>query len=172
MKEFLLYPGCSMEYSARAYEKSLNAISGPLGMNLKEIDDWNCCGATEYLGITVTPAYALIARNLAIGARAANGTRELVAPCSACYLNLAKVDNLMTEHEDMNRQVNECLAAGGLKYKPGSVRVRHILDVIVSDIGGVVMPSARSSVLIACATATGVTAVAASNVTPSFLSGS
>jgi heterodisulfide reductase subunit B len=135
MKDFLLYPGCSMEYSARAYENSLNAISAPLGMNLKEIDDWNCCGATEYLGISVTPAYALIARNLAIGARAADGTRELVAPCSACYLNLAKADHYMAEQPALGARVNDALAAGGLAYLPGSLKIRHLLDVIVNDIG-------------------------------------
>jgi heterodisulfide reductase subunit B len=135
MKEFLLYPGCSMEYSARAYEKSLKAITAPLGMNLKEIDDWNCCGATEYLGISVTPAYALIARNLAIGARAANGTRELVAPCSACYLNLAKADHYMAEQPALGARVNDALAAGGLAYEPGSLKISHLLDVMVNNVG-------------------------------------
>ena len=98
MKDYLLYPGCSMESSARAYYDSLKAISEPLGIDLKEIDDWNCCGATEYLGISRTPAYALIARNLAIAATGLpTGPSELVAPCSACYLNLAKADHYMGE---------------------------------------------------------------------------
>ena len=76
MKDYLLYPGCSMEASARAYDDSLKAIAKPMGLNLKEIDDWNCCGATEYLGISRTPAYALIARNLAIAANEVNGTQH------------------------------------------------------------------------------------------------
>jgi len=58
-----------------------------------------------------------------------------VAPCAACYLNLAKTDRLMAEHADMKEKVNQCLAAGGLNYQPGRVRVRHILDVIYTDIG-------------------------------------
>jgi heterodisulfide reductase subunit B len=41
----------------------------------------------------------------------------------------------MSEHADMNEKINQALAAGGLKYKPGRVRVRHILDVIHTDIG-------------------------------------
>jgi heterodisulfide reductase subunit B len=135
MKDFLLYPGCSMEYSARAYDKSLKAISAPLGIRLKEIDDWNCCGATEYLGISTTPAYALIARNLALGARAANGSRELLAPCSACYLNLAKADHYMHEQPALGARVNQALAAGGLAYEPGSLNIRHLLDVMINDIG-------------------------------------
>jgi heterodisulfide reductase subunit B2 len=135
MKDYLLYPGCSMETSSRAYYNSLKAISKPIGLNLTEIDDWNCCGATEYLGISLTPAYALIARNLALAANASNGKQNLVAPCSACYLNLAKADYYMREQPKLGKKVNEALAAGGLSYKPGSLDVRHLLDVIVYDIG-------------------------------------
>src|SRR6202142_2125643 len=135
MNDYLLYPGCSMETSARAYYDSLKAISGPIGLNLNEIEDWNCCGATEYLGISLTPAYALIARNLALAANASNGKQDLVAPCSACYLNLAKADHYMREQPKLGKMVNEALAAGGLSYKPGSLEVRHLLDVIVYDIG-------------------------------------
>lgn len=135
MKDFLLYPGCSMEHSARAYAQSLNAVSERLGIRLHEISDWNCCGATEYLGISITPAYALIARNLAIAAQVPNGSRDLVAPCSACYLNLAKADHNMGDEPGLGRKVNQALAAGGLTYQPGSVRIRHVLDVVVNDIG-------------------------------------
>ena len=135
MKDYLLYPGCSMEASARAYYDSLKAISKPLGMNLEEIEDWNCCGATEYLGISRTPAYSLIARNLAIAANTSKGERELVAPCSACYLNLAKADHFMGEEPRLGKMVNEALSAGGLSYLPGSLQIRHLLDVIVNEIG-------------------------------------
>ncbi|MCK7475830.1 MAG: hypothetical protein MZV49_25355 [Rhodopseudomonas palustris] len=38
---------------------------------MKEIDDWNCCGATEYVGMNLIPAYSLIARNLALAAKQA-----------------------------------------------------------------------------------------------------
>jgi heterodisulfide reductase subunit B len=135
MKDYLLYPGCSMETSARAYYDSLKAISKPLGMDLREIDDWNCCGATEYLGISLTPAYALIARNLALASRTANGATALVAPCSACYLNLSKADHYMGEQPQLGSMVNEALAAGKLHYEPGSLQIRHLLDVIVYEVG-------------------------------------
>lgn len=132
---YILYPGCSMESSARAYYDSLKAIAGVIDLHLQEIDDWNCCGATEYLGIKLTPAYALISRNLALAAQQANGTRTVVAPCSACYLNLAKADYYMQEQPVLGQHVNEALAAGGLSYKPGSLDIRHLLDVLVYDIG-------------------------------------
>jgi heterodisulfide reductase subunit B len=124
-----------MESSARAYHDSLIKISEPIGLQLEEIEDWNCCGATEYLGIKLTPAYALISRNLALAARQTNGRRTVVAPCSACYLNLAKADYYMQEQPRLGTDVNEALSAGGLSYKPGSLDIRHLLDVLIYDIG-------------------------------------
>ncbi|GIK09270.1 MAG: heterodisulfide reductase subunit B [Anaerolineaceae bacterium] len=135
MSKYLLYPGCSMETSARAYYDSLKAISGPVGLELEEIEDWNCCGATEYLGISLTPAYALISRNLALAAQQNHGKRAVVAPCSACYLNLAKADYYMREQPTLATHVNQALAAGGLSYTPGSLAIRHLLDVLIYDIG-------------------------------------
>lgn len=135
MTKYMFYPGCAMETSASAYSDSLKAILKPLGLNLQEIEDWNCCGATEYLGISVAPAYALIGRNLALAAQQANGADTVVASCSACYLNLAKADHYMDERQKLDEVVNEALAAGGLHYKPGTLEVRHLLDVIINDIG-------------------------------------
>lgn len=135
MAKYLLYPGCSMESSAKAYRDSLMAVAGPIGLELEEIEDWNCCGATEYLGISLTPAYALISRNLALASQQANGNRTVVAPCSACYLNLAKADYYMQEQPKLGVMVNEALKAGDLSYKPGALSIRHLLDVMVYDIG-------------------------------------
>ena len=141
MNRYFFYPGCSMESSAKAYMESLNTILEPLELTFEEIDDWNCCGATEYLGINLIPAYSLIARNLALAAKQknnANGsgsTRTVVAPCSACYLNLAKADYYMQERPSLGAKVNEALQAGGLQYTPGTLDVRHLIDVLVYDVG-------------------------------------
>jgi len=135
MAKYLLYPGCSMESSAKAYCDSLMAVAKPIGLELEEIKDWNCCGATEYLGISLTPAYALITRNLALAAKQASGSHTVVAPCSACYLNLAKADYYMREQPKLGIMVNEALQAGDLSYKPGSLDIRHLLDVMIYDIG-------------------------------------
>ena len=50
---YLLYPGCASESSAKAYDRSVNAVFDLLDITLNEIDDWNCCGATEYLGFSL-----------------------------------------------------------------------------------------------------------------------
>jgi heterodisulfide reductase subunit B len=84
-------------------------------------------------------SYSLIARNLAQAAKSngapQGGTHDLVAPCSACYLNLKKCDKYMRVDPALAEKVNLALAAGGLAYKPGSVHVRHLLDVVMEDVG-------------------------------------
>jgi len=135
MTGYLFYPGCSMETSAKAYHESLVAINESLDLDFTEIHDWNCCGATEYLGISLIPAYALISRNLALAEKQSNGSKTVVAPCSACYLNLAKADHYMQERPELGTKVNLALQAGGLSYKPGSLEIRHLLDILINDIG-------------------------------------
>ena len=135
MSEYLFYPGCSMESSAKAYYHSVMSVCNALDIKLNEIEDWNCCGATEYLSLDVTPAYALIARNLALAEKQANGSKTVVAPCSACYLNLSKADHYMHENKAFGEKINTALAAGGLHYDPGELIVRHLLDVIINEVG-------------------------------------
>ncbi|MBI3160131.1 MAG: CoB--CoM heterodisulfide reductase iron-sulfur subunit B family protein [Chloroflexi bacterium] len=133
--KLIFYPGCSMLGPARPYMESLTAIEPLLEMELQEVEDWNCCGATEYMAVHRLPAYALVARNLAIAQKQSNGSRTVMAACSACYLNLAKTDKYMADSIEMNVSVNDALAAGGLSYDPGSLRIRHLLDVLYTDIG-------------------------------------
>jgi heterodisulfide reductase subunit B len=135
MSRYLYYPGCSMEGSARAYRESLAGVCEPLGISLAEIPDWNCCGATEYVGVSLTPAYSLIARNLAIAAGQKQDGEPLVAACSACYLNLAKADHYMKERPLLGKRVNDALQAGGLHYTPGTLQLRHLLEVVMTDVG-------------------------------------
>lgn len=130
--KYAYYPGCSLECNAAAYDVSTRAVADLLGIKLLEIDDWNCCGATEYFSQDELVATSVIARNLALVDPKLD---QLVAPCAACYLNLKKTDQLMAENPQMNAKVNQCLAAGGLSYEAGRVKVRHLLDVIYNDLG-------------------------------------
>jgi len=129
---YAYYPGCSLERSAASYHVSAMAVAEKLGLVFHELEDWNCCGATEYFAINKLPAYALVARNLAL---VPDDFTELAAPCSACYVNLRKTNKHMGKYTDLAQQVNQALAAGGLSYQPGRLHVRHLLDIIVNDVG-------------------------------------
>jgi heterodisulfide reductase subunit B len=130
--KYAFYPGCSLENSSVAYDMSVKAVADKLQVELTEVDDWNCCGATEYHTVDALAASAVIARNLAL---VDPHVDQLVAPCSACYLNLKKTDKLMVEHADIGEKINQALAAGELHYEAGRIEVRHLLDVLFEDVG-------------------------------------
>lgn len=129
------YPGCSLERNASAFHVSALAAAKSLAIELVEIDDWNCCGSSEYISLNRLAAFSLVARNLALAERQPVDGSQLVAPCSACYLNLSKTNETMEKSPHLAEEVNRALAAGGLHYTPGSLRIRHLLDVFVTDVG-------------------------------------
>lgn len=130
MKYYSYFPGCSAESTGRGLGLSAAAIAKPLDMELVEIEDWNCCGSTPYGSLDEEEAVVVAARNLALAEKAGF---DVVTPCSSCYVTLAKANRLLHEHPTMLAKVNEALAVAGLNYK-GSLRVRHLVDVLVNDI--------------------------------------
>ncbi len=130
--EYLYFPGCSLEGAGRQYDESLRAVFRALGLGLKELEDWNCCGATIYMSVDEATSLAVSARNLAIAGR--DGGRDLVAPCSACYTVLLKTNRFLRESPELREKVDRLLGEAGLAYHL-DVRVRHPLDVLVNDVG-------------------------------------
>jgi len=125
------YPGCALEQSGKPYAVSALAVARALGLELPELRDWNCCGATAYMGTHELWGLALAARNLAMAEQL--GADELVTVCSGCYVVLNKAAKYTATDPALGEQVNEALGSAGLAYR-GGVRVRHLLDVIVNDI--------------------------------------
>ncbi len=76
------YPGCSLSGTAREYDISVKKMCALLGLNLKEIEDWNCCGATSAHATNHKLAVLLPARNQALAD--AQGLKIVLAPCAAC----------------------------------------------------------------------------------------
>lgn len=129
--DYTYYPGCSLESAHRSYSESVLKVFKHLDCNLIELEDWNCCGATAYMGSKETLSFAISARNLAL---AEKNKRDVIAPCSACYTVLSKTNRYLKQLPEFHEKVNECLSEAGLKYNL-SVNVRHPLDVLINDIG-------------------------------------
>lgn len=128
---YVYYPGCSLKGGGKAYEESMLAVFEELNLKVAEIDDWNCCGATAYMAVDETKAFALAARNLALAEKI--GT-EIVAPCSACYLGLEKTRMGLEENPELKKEVKKALAQIGCDYQ-GNLKIRHPLDILVNDVG-------------------------------------
>lgn len=133
MKYYTYFPGCSCssEGGARAYNLSIQAVSKVLDIELAELNDWNCCGSTPSGSVDELGAFCLAARDLALAEK--NGL-DMVTPCSACYVIFNRTNSYLKQYPKLKTKVDEALAAGGLKYN-GTIRVRHVLDILTSDIG-------------------------------------
>lgn len=89
MNNYALFPGCSAETTGRAYTESFNYIAERIGLNVAEIDDWNCCGSAVASGVDPDLADALPARSLAL-AEEQFGDTPVLALCAGCYQNLRR----------------------------------------------------------------------------------
>jgi heterodisulfide reductase subunit B len=128
---YAYYPGCSLEATGRPYEKSVEAVAKALGIELVELEDWNCCGATAYMSINEVLSFSLSARNLC-QARKVGDT--LVTACSACYTNLRKTETYLADFPEIKSKVDKALAEAGLHYDGGIV-TKHFLQTVVQDVG-------------------------------------
>jgi heterodisulfide reductase subunit B len=129
---YLYYPGCSMEATGRAYDISARALMQRLGVELVELEDWNCCGATAYFAVRELESFAIAARNLAMATD--QGDEDLCVVCNACYTTLAKTNRYMATSEEVFAQVNGALGTVGRRYD-GHKPVRHLMDILTNDIG-------------------------------------
>ena len=136
--KYAYFPGCSQESTAEEYNRSLKAVAARLeAMDLVELPDWNCCGATPAATVNSLLPHALAARNLAI---AEEMGMEVVAPCAACYKNMNKASHVLNDDVDLRAQVNRTLDGHQVGRAP---RVRHPLDVLVNDVGVDNVPVAK-----------------------------
>jgi heterodisulfide reductase subunit B len=131
MKTYAYYPGCSLETMAASYHLSAVEVAAKLGVELEEVEDWNCCGATPYSHIDEILADALCARNLAI---AEKGDLDLVAPCSGCYKNMYYANQRLTTDPDLAEHINFALEEDDLHYG-GSVEVFHLMQIFADHVG-------------------------------------
>jgi heterodisulfide reductase subunit B2 len=131
--KYLYYPGCSLEGTALEYNASTRTFMQELEVDLLELEDWTCCGASAAEATSHLLSLALPAYNLAI-AEEMDGNKEILVPCSACYLNLKKVEKKSRKDPELLDKINTILKEKNLRYH-GQVRVRHLLDVVARDVG-------------------------------------
>lgn len=131
MSTYSYFPGCSLEKMALSYHQSAMQTTNAVGVELQEIEDWNCCGATSYFHVDELLAYTLVARNLAMAEKAGH---DLVAPCSACYKNAYFTSQYLKEDEDLSDHINYALEQDNLHYS-GNIEVKHLMEVFADDVG-------------------------------------
>jgi heterodisulfide reductase subunit B len=114
VKEISYYPGCSLHGTAGEYDDSIRGVSNLLDIQLHELEDWTCCGASSAHCTDEELAIDLAARNLAI---AEKSDRELLVPCVACYSRFKCAEKESKEHPEKIH----------FSYR-GNVPIRYALD--------------------------------------------
>lgn len=127
-KKYAYYPGCSLQSSAAEYDHSTRAVFEKLGLELVEIPDWNCCGASSAHAVDHMLALALPLRNLAL---AESIEADVAIPCAACFSRLKMAEHKFKEDDAIRSELNEVVEE---KYH-GNVTARHSLDIIFNDVG-------------------------------------
>ncbi len=123
--EMAYYPGCSLHASSALYDIQCREVLGRLGVDLKEITDWNCCGATSAAKTNDFVSMALPARNLGIAD--AGGFTEMVIPCASCYSRTLLAQKALETDKDLREKINAELSA----KVQGKIRLLSILDLLV-----------------------------------------
>lgn len=126
---YAYFPGCSLHSTAKEYDLSSKEVASALGIELAEIPDWICCGATPAHITLHLLSLALPVKNL-LQARKV-GSEEVATCCAACFNRLKTANKFMQEPSERRDKVQEIV---GEDYK-GEINIRHFLDILVNDFG-------------------------------------
>jgi heterodisulfide reductase subunit B2 len=122
------FPGCTLNTSGKGFDNAVRASSAAVGLELVELPDWNCCGATYPLIIDNMLELAAPAAIL-VNARA-HGDMVTTA-CTTCYNVLKRANKFIREHKDERERINAFIEA---EYA-GEVEVKDIVHLLRDDIG-------------------------------------
>jgi len=99
------YPGCSLSGTGKEYDLSLKKVLSFLDVELEEINDWSCCGATSAHATNHLLSTALPSRNLSLAKK--QNLSELLAPCAACYNRLIVSQHEIKKNPQIKKQTSE-----------------------------------------------------------------
>jgi heterodisulfide reductase subunit B len=127
---FALFHGCNIPARVKQYADATAAVCDRLGIELVEMDDFNCCGYP--VRNANHRAYVLsAAKNLALAEQAG---LEMIVMCKCCYGSLKRAEYFLNQNPALTEEVNRILARENLEYR-NKPRVKHLLSVIYHDVG-------------------------------------
>ena len=119
-----IYPGCSLNGSARDYNESVFALAEAFGLEFGQIPDWNCCGATAAHNLNKELSLALPARILALAEQ--NEMDEIIVPCAACYSRLVVTQSELKKNPELKNRISEVLE---MDYR-GTSKILNVIEWI------------------------------------------
>ncbi len=126
--EYGYFPGCSLTSTAKEYDSTVRAMVKNFGVELKEIEDWNCCGATPAGAVSQEASLALPWRNLALAQQ--QEIKQVLSPCPACHSHMCSSDQVAQDEQIAKRMAS----LTELSYS-GEIELRHLLDFLTDVVG-------------------------------------
>ena len=126
--KFAFFPGCVLKGAAAEAYTSMMKVSEALGIELVEIPNWTCCGASHAQGVNDLAALAVNARNLSI---AEHMGLPVMTVCNTCTLQLRQAKERLDNDAELREKVNGILKEAGHPYSyEGKVEITHFLWVL------------------------------------------
>ena len=128
--KFSYYPGCTLKTKAKELDKYARLSAEALGIDLVELENWQCCGGAYSMAKDEIASKLSSVRALAA---AKEKGQDLVTLCSACHNVLKQVNNDMTTNEDMINRVHNYMK----DEEPynGETKVIHFLELLRDVVG-------------------------------------
>lgn len=129
--ELAYYPGCTIKASARQHERAALAVLRALGVELREMAEWNCCGVVHSLAADNLIRHMAPVRVLSRARRA--GAGEVATLCDMCFNTLARA-NLLAQRQPERIAAISVTGGDELAYD-GATAVLHLLQVLRDRVG-------------------------------------
>ena len=129
MMRYAYYPGCSMDTTGTTYRMSIEYVCKRIGLELLEIPDWNCCGATSGHSKGKWLALSLPARNIGIAENRLPGL-DICVPCASCY-NRMLTTTVALQDEKTREKLRKIT---GMNLK-GSAKILTLMEILNSEEG-------------------------------------
>lgn len=124
------YPGCTLKTQAKDLDLYARSAAAALGVEMEEIENWQCCGAV-YPTARDEVATKLSAVRALDYAKHNGGT--LLTLCSACHNVMKRVNDDMQNDDDIRLKANNYLALS--EPYSGETKVIHYLEMLRDVVG-------------------------------------
>jgi len=127
--KYAYYPGCSLHSTGSEFDISFRAVCEKLGMDIKEIEGWICCGTSPAHSSSRLLSLALPYENLCLAEKM--GLTDVVAPCASCFARLKTAMYEANEDAEIAGQISEALE----KQLPKSMNVLSPIEIFCNQQG-------------------------------------
>lgn len=125
------YPGCTLKNHAKNFEDSTICALNSLGVEVEELERWNCCGTVFSLTTDDLIHHVAPIRNL-IRVKEAHHDKVMTV-CAMCYNTLKRANERVKSDPDSLEILNNFMDREEVKYE-GDVGVYHLLEFLKNEV--------------------------------------